>query len=295
MHAFAATHNLQCDSHPCDSVDIFFDQTALDAAREAVRMIQEAMEVNDPAARYTFHDGDETRARFLVPGALGAVTYEAGSLSAYRFVTGVLKLALEKGLNLQTNTPATSIVPASSDGQTQYPWLVTPRGSIKARKLVLATNGYSARLWPPLQGVIVPLRGQVTVQRAGDAMPQDGLATTYSFIHPSGYDYMISRPPDADDAGDIVIGGGLKRAKQQGLYEYGDCDDTTLNPVISEYLGDCLPRFFGPNWGNDSKTGRVRDEWTGIMGYSADGLPLVGELPGQRGIFISASFQGSGE
>ena len=34
---------------------------------------------------------------------------------------------------------------------------------------------------------------------------------------------------------------------------------------------------------------------SGIMGYSADGFPLVGEIPREEGLYISASFQGHGK
>ncbi len=30
------------------------------------------------------------------------------------------------------------------------------------------------------------------------------------------------------------------------------------------------------------------------MGYSADGFPLVGQVPGEEGLYIAASFQGLG-
>ena len=36
-------------------------------------------------------------------------------------------------------------------------------------------------------------------------------------------------------------------------------------------------------------------EWTGIMGYTADMHPLVGEAPGQEGLWICAGFHGHGE
>jgi glycine/D-amino acid oxidase-like deaminating enzyme len=88
---------------------------------------------------------------------------------------------------------------------------------MNARKVILATNGYTAHLYPKLQGVIVPLRGFVTAQRPGKAMPAAGLSNTYSFIYRDGYEYMIPRPPGTKFAGDIVIGGGL--TKVSSLYD----------------------------------------------------------------------------
>jgi glycine/D-amino acid oxidase-like deaminating enzyme len=221
----------------------------------------------------------------------GGVGYFAGSLSAYALTIGLLKMCLGRGLNLQTGTAAEK-VSQHGDGA----WEVrTPRGTILAREVVVATNGYTAGLLDAFQGVIVPLRGQVTAQRPGSDMPLGGsLPTTYSFIYPGGYEYMVPRPAGSRYAGDIVIGGGLVRAEKQGLDEYGTTDDTTVNETISRYLAETTRKYFGENWGADHPAGRVRREWTGIMGYSPDGFPFVGEVPHSSGLWISASFQGHG-
>jgi glycine/D-amino acid oxidase-like deaminating enzyme len=216
------------------------------------------------AAQSTLHSAEETRDRFLCKGekALGAISYQAGSLSAYKFVIGLLKLCLEKGLNLQTNTPATSIQRDASGS-----WQVeTARGIIKAKRVVLATNGYTGYLFERLKSIIVPLRGQITAHRPGANMPKEGLQTTYSFIYANGYEYMISRPLSSKYAGDVIMGGGVVKAPQEGLFEYGTTDDTTLSAVIHEYLVETTPRYFGDSWGDDHPDGRIRGAWTGIMG-----------------------------
>jgi hypothetical protein len=64
------------------------------------------------------------------------------------------------------------------------------------------------------------------------------------------------------------MGGGLVKAPEEGLHEYGTTDDTTLNPIIHEYLVETPPRYFGECWGNDHGEGRIRKAWTGIMGES---------------------------
>lgn len=247
------------------------------------------------AAAYTIYNEEEAREKFFVKGnekIYGAVEYEAGSLSAYKFVLGTLKLCLEKGLNLQANTPATSLLQDPATGL----WKVeTPRGVIHAKKVVLATNGYTAHLLPSLQSVIIPLRGQVTAQRPGLSLPK--LDHTYSFIYEDGYEYMIFRPESCEpreQEGDIVIGGGLARAKDGGLEEYGTTDDEGCDSIISNHLTNCTPRYYGEGWGEDHKDGRIRKQWTGIMGYSPDGLPFIGEIPNSPNLFITASFQGHG-
>lgn len=294
VHAFAREHLISCDSNPCETVDVIYDEPRWEEALRAVDAMRDALEY--PAAEYTFHDLAAVKNRFHCAGSepepVGAVSYAAGSISAYKFAIGVLKLTLAKGLNLQTHTPATKV---TKSVDTPGKWEVqTPRGCIVADKIVLATNGYTAHLWPEFQGAIVPLRGQITAHRPGANLAKESLPTTYSFIYRNGYEYMIPRPAGTVHAGDIVIGGGLAAAPEEGLLEYGTTDDTTLNEIMSSYLYDSTARYFGPKWGDDHPEGRIRREWTGIMGYSPDGFPFVGQVPGQHGLWVSSSFQGHG-
>ncbi|THY72129.1 FAD dependent oxidoreductase [Aureobasidium pullulans] len=292
-HALARELNIDCASTPCDTVDIIYDAANLARGKEAIARMQETMGLDDPAAKYTVLSAEEAKEQFYTPDALGAFVYEAGSVSSYRFTIGLLKHCIEKGLNLQTNTPVEAIV-SDDDFDSQSPrWIAqTPRGSVETANLVVATNGYTAHLLPQMQGIIVPLRGQITAQRPGSKLP--GLDTTYSFIYASGYEYMISRPPGTSDAGTIIIGGGLGRQRDAGASEFGNTLDAELNREISTYLYDCTAGYFGDNWGEDAKGGRIVKEWSGVMGTSSDGLPYVGAMPDMPGVFISASFNGHG-
>lgn len=300
VQSFAAAHNLavEADVNPCNTVDVVYDAAAWAAAQAAVKAMRAAMGEDEGAGRYELYSADEVRDRYLCPSGQGGrqqvqggVGYFAGSLSAYKFTCGLLRMGLARGLNLQTGTPVTELK-RLGDGR----WaVVTPRGTVLTKKVVVGTNGYTAALLRQFQGVIVPLRGHVTAQRPGQSMPHGGsLPTTYSFIYEGGYEYMITRPAESRFAGDVVIGGGLAHAEDGGVNEYGTTDDITLNPTMIEYLKGTLPRYFGSNWGKDSPDGRIRAQWTGIMGYSADGYPLVGQFPGEEGLWISASFQGHG-
>lgn len=289
-HAVAKKQGIDCDSTPCETVDIIYSESHLRSGLKAIERIQEAMGPNDPAAQYRTWTAEEAQEKFMTPGALGAFQYEAGSISAYKFTTGVLKLCLEKGLNLQTNTPALTLAQTPSGLRT----VKTPRGRIATPNIILATNGYTPHLLPQTQGMIVPLRGQVCARRPGLMMPQTGLQTTYSFIYEEGYEYMISRPPGSINEGDIVIGGGLGKLPSEGASQYGNTDDTGLHPDTTKYLRNCTAYYFGSNWGADHSDGRVRKEWSGIMGASADGLPYVGQVPDMPGLFLSASFNGHG-
>ncbi|KAI7477004.1 FAD dependent oxidoreductase [Hortaea werneckii] len=293
-HDLARKFGIDCASVICPTVDIIFSRTQLMLGKKAIERMRQIMGEDDPAADYKIYTAEEARERFKSPDALGAFEYTAGSLSAYAFTTGILKLALAQGLNLQTTTPAEGL--AWSSDPKGGTWRVqTPRGRINTSNLILATNGYTAHLLPRFQGLIVPLHGQVVAQRPGSRLPQHGLTHTYSFIHETGYEYMMTRPSTAINAGDIVIGGGLHQLPNDGATRYSETDDSDLEPSIQKYLRECTPRFFGENWGRDHDAGRIKREWSGIMGASADSLPYVGAVPEVApGLWMSCSFNGHG-
>ncbi|EHY56367.1 hypothetical protein ABEF92_006907 [Exophiala dermatitidis] len=307
VHAFAHKHQIDCDSHRCQTVDVFYDLEQLQAARESVALMEKLMDPQN-CPKHIFHDGKTTAERFLAQDSMGAVEYESGSLNAYKFTIGILKLALQKGLNLQCNTPAIRISKSdtTNPNASSVLWTISTasRGTITTPKLVLATNAYSAHLYPPLQGVVVPLRGVVTAQRPGLSISQRScgrgrLDTTYSFVHEGDFEYMITRPSrdqtDINSNFDIVIGGGMHVAPRGGLDEYGNTDDTTYDKASAEYLLQCTKnKYFNNIWGPDNSDGQCRSVWSGIMAFSADGYPFVGPVPGEQGLFLHVSFQGHG-
>jgi len=322
VHEFVKEKGIECDAKRCDTVDIYYDQGHLDDARESVASMEKLVP-DHPTSKHTFYSPEETKKFFFAENSLGSLKYEAGSLSAYKLTIGILKLALDLDLDLQTNTPATSISKAT-DSAGKTTWTVTtPRGTIKTQTVILATNGYTAHLLPQLQEVIVPFRGVVTAQRPGQSLPHGGnLPTTYSFVYKEGYEYMITRPAiqstndltspattptnasghttngatGQDSEYDIVIGGGLTMTPDQGGSEFHTTDDTfgSIPSTIQSYLAQCTPTFHGSHWGTPHPLGPIRKLWSGIMGYSADGHPLVGPYPGEDGLWIDASFQGHG-
>ena len=120
----------------------------------------------------------EAKRRTRCMYAHAAAIHPAGSFWPYKFVTSLLRLCIDKfSLNLQTNTPALSVTP-SGDGS----WIVeTERGSVKAAKVVFATNAYTSTLLPEFIDKIVPTRGQCSVVVPTKAYSGERLLThTYS-------------------------------------------------------------------------------------------------------------------
>jgi glycine/D-amino acid oxidase-like deaminating enzyme len=328
-HRMAEDLKLNCESQVCDTVDIIYDQTTFDAGKEAIEALQkDAMdsekergqmawyEIHDDQQKrkQDFHVAQSNRNEHIAKGeeVVGAFQYLAGRIHAYRFTTGILKTCVRKGLQLCTSTPVHAIRAADhNDAHGTTFWnLYSQFNTITTKNIILATNGYTPYILPELQAAIVPMRGQITAQRLPNATKLPGpLPTTYSFIYRDGYEYMIPRPISNELEGEtqhLIIGGGIGRLPTGGASEFGTVDDSSLDPRISKYLAASLVGYFGPEtWGEDTQqTGneaaagkpvvRVVQEWSGIMGATADGRPFVGEVPGKKGVWICAGFNGHG-
>ena len=53
-----------------------------------------------------------------------------------------------------------------------------------------------------------------------------------------------------------------------------------------------LEQFLSERLGID--TGRITHRWAGIMGFSADMLPVVGEIPAKPGLWVCGGYSGVG-
>lgn len=319
-HALAKEMGLDCENQVCNTVDIIYDKQTFEEGKKAIAALVDdaSEEERQPGkmASYRVYEKDGgIQQKFWVAKrnsnpavgdgeseeVEGAFEYLAGRIHAYRFTTGMLAHLVEKkGLQICANTPVTKILPASSSSPKVPLWdVVTPNATIQSKTIILATNGYTPYLLKALQGAIVPLRGQITSQKPPElARHPSVLPKTYSFIYASGYEYMIPRPL-SDGSQHIIIGGGLGRLPHAGASEYGTVDDGELNPQMSKYLHGTVAGYFGaPSSCKPAAEGYpsydIVQEWTGIMGATADGRPFVGQVPGRNGVWISAGFNGHG-
>lgn len=154
-----------------------------------------------------------------------------------------------------------------------------------ASKVVHATNGYSSGLLPELRDRIVPVRG-ICARLAGKG-PHPPISDSYMLrFNDFEYDYLVPRPD-----GSIVVGGG-RRDYFKSLDAWFDVDDdSTLIEPARHYFDGYMQRHFVGWEDADVRTDRV---WTGIMGYSWDGFPYVGEVPARPGSYVCAGFTGHG-
>jgi glycine/D-amino acid oxidase-like deaminating enzyme len=189
-----------------------------------------------------------------VKGALGCFTFSAAHLWPYKMVMHLLKLVVGKGANLQTHTPVTSVSEqALSDGR----WVVTTdRGTIKAKKVLFATNGYTARLAPQFKDHIVPVRGICSRIVVPDGSVAPFLPQTYSIRYGPGlYDYLIPR-----NDGSIIVGGARSQFWFDPSHWYNVHDDSKLIEPAKNYFNELMQRTF-IGWENSGA--HLDKVWTG--------------------------------
>jgi glycine/D-amino acid oxidase-like deaminating enzyme len=130
-----------------------------------------------------------------------------------------------------------------------------------------------------LQRHVFPFRGQVLAtdplpEAVADAFPPWAMSSNFCYEY-----FRVHR-------GRFVIGGMRWSVKGE---ESGILDDQGVNPEITQNLLEYARRHFPL-----LREVAFPHVWTGIMAGTPDGLPLLGSLPGQPGVFALLAFNGYG-
>ncbi|KAJ5548268.1 hypothetical protein N7513_005502 [Penicillium frequentans] len=255
---------------------------------------------------YTILDKETLIKKYGIHGAEGGALLPAGTVWPYRLVTRVFAALMKKYPNrftIETSTPVQAVEHESNfvtPVTSVFPYIVrTTRGPLRAGNVVYCTNGYTGHLIPKLRGRVHPFKGTMTVQDPGKAMPNQGKSFSWGFHYPVTYDPATKQSGhglyylgQSAKTGYFYLGGENAR-----IEHVVSADDSFVDKNSVIHLQSVLPQFFGksgtPPW-------KVVSSWSGIMGFSSDGLPLVGQLPTSltgrngEGEWIAAAFNGYG-
>jgi glycine/D-amino acid oxidase-like deaminating enzyme len=291
MKACAELESIDCDLFLTRSFDVFMDEAYYkDTEQQLERLRKEGVEwMKDVQILKREYVAGLTG----IAQAKGAISCPAVSFWPYKFVLGLLEKCLGMGATLQTHTPVTKV---SRDTESDVTILETPRGTIKAKKVVFATNAYVSALLPEYSDVVVPFRGTACHITAKGLQDMPHLTHTYNIYQsPESREYLVPRLD-----GSIILGGGQILYKDHKELWFDTVDDSTLielpdgGDVKTRYFAGYMSRHFS-SWHNVSnKAERIDYNWTGIQGYTPDGFPHIGGVPNRDGWFLLAGFNGSG-
>jgi sarcosine oxidase, subunit beta len=249
-------------------LDIATNEEQADFLKQAVKTLQEyGVEVE-------WLDGDQ--ARDLVPAlsdsVLGAeYKKNSGHLWPFQLVYALANGARQYSATFHTHTSVRQVL--TSNGRVTG--IQTEHGALEAGSVVVATNAWTRDLLPDLpDGAIIPARGQILVtQPVGSVLPMP---------FSTNYDKEYGRQTHS---GQILCGGFRRLDIDEGL---GHVTESVHPPAVGG-IANCLATIF-PKMGPL----RVVRAWAGLMGFTADGLPMIGAYGDNSGLYVAAGFNGGG-
>ncbi len=276
--------NIDCDFVLTRACNVHLTKKAVDGCLKAIAALKK-----NPYSKVLddiqVQQGRNAQITSICEASPVSLTFTAGHLWPYKMVKGFLEFCISNGMNVQTYTTVLSV----DEQESGYYMVRTNRGSIKCKKVVYATNAYTAALCPEFEDKIVPVKGTCShIKSTNRYKPAPYLSNTYGICRDfSNHEYLINRPD-----GSVIVGGAKPFYLHNKEEWYKNVDDSTLfKGNVKEWYQSFMQENFY-TWKNEET--EVDYLWTGILGYSVDALPWIGEIPDSPNKFILAGFHGHG-
>jgi glycine/D-amino acid oxidase-like deaminating enzyme len=143
---------------------------------------------------------------------------------------------------------------------------------LDAGAVLVATDGYPSGLLGPLEGLIVPTRGQMIATR-----PLEERFFDCPHYGRHGFDYWQQTPDGR------ILAGGFRDSALQDEFT----TEETLTPQIQGQLEAFVEKLTGAPVEVDYR-------WAGIFGLVLDFLPVVGRVPGDDRLWVAGGYSGHG-
>jgi gamma-glutamylputrescine oxidase len=199
-------------------------------------------------------------------GFVGCLTDNDAALHPGRWYRLLARAAEDAGARIFEGTQVRAPVPAPGERS-----IATTNGTVTASRVVVATDGALPALVPDYAGRVRSRRLHMV---ATEPLPP----TLESMVYARwGFEYLQQRPDGR------ILAGGFSDVDGEGSYTDSDVGSPLIWERVEAYLRDDL--------GADA---RISHRWAGVVGYSDDSLPYVGEVPGRRGLYVSGGYSGVG-
>jgi glycine/D-amino acid oxidase-like deaminating enzyme len=175
-------------------------------------------------------------------------------LQPARLVRRLARRAAEAGVEIHEHTRVESVEETGAD------------------MVVVATDGYPSGLLGPLEGLVVPTRGQVI---ATEPIEEKLFEVPHYGRH--GFDYWHQAPD-----GRLIVG---------GFRDISLDSEFTAEDEVTPAVQEALEHFVETHAGRPL---RVDYRWAGIFGMVFDFLPVVGRVPGEDGLWVAGGYSGHG-
>ncbi len=196
----------------------------------------------------------------------GCVYHDDAAVDPMRLLLALLRRAQQAGATVREQCAALELQPAGDGFEVR-----TAQGTIRARKVLIATNGYSGPLSPWHRRRVIPIGSyQIATERLG--------AAAVAGLIPRGRNVVDSRRvvvyfrPSAD--GERIIFGGRAALSE--------ADPRACVPRLRSMLTQVFPQL---------GSARIEHAWAGWVAYTFDTLPHLGR---HKGLYYCMGYCGQG-
>lgn len=275
-------HSINCDLNMSrGNVALAHTQEELDSIMKSYELVKEyiSKHPNTQMSLDNLELWDENKCREMLHSDKfigGMFMRESGTLWVAKLVYGLLKYCLQQsGVELLTQAKVIRIENSSN--------IVLESGQVIIAKqaIIHATNAYAIEYLDFVRGKIIPTRGQCSRSK-----PMDIIFWPFGLSAKDGREYYHQSPID----GRITFGGCRWRSPES---EHMNQNDNEINELIREEHEKFFSKWH-PGIQAKNLSVEIEQEWTGIMGFTIDHLPLVGPLPGDEKQFLLCGYNGNG-
>lgn len=260
-------HGIEADTHSKGETRMAHSPRAMAALRREADQIAAAG--NTPQLL----EKEDLAAQGMSGTFFGALTTPVGfGLNPRKYLFGIARAAENAGAKLFQYSPVTKLAPTSGGHI-----LTTPSGQVRAKKVIIATNGYSWDGLPKwLSGRYLPAQSTVMVTRP---LSEDELQAQGWFSDQMAYDtrnllHYFRLMPDRR----FLFGmrGGLFASPR-------------AEASIRRLLRSHFEALF-PDWREVEGT----HFWSGMVCMARNLVPFVGPIPDNPGLFAGLCYHGNG-
>ena len=199
--------------------------------------------------------------RYEGPEGTGLVVHGDGTFQPLARCRVLATSAVSAGAQLFERSPVTGFGTST---------VVTERGRVRAKHIIVAVDGALDRLLPEVGSRVRTARLQMLATE-----PTTEITLTRPVYARWGYDYWQQRPDGA-----IALGGGR---------DIGGESEWTANAMPTAIVQEALERRLRDGLGVHAP---ISHRWAASVGYTTDGLPVISEV--RAGVWAVGGYCGTG-
>jgi gamma-glutamylputrescine oxidase len=199
-------------------------------------------------------------------GHVACFTAHDGALHPARWYRMLAHAAEAAGARIAERTRVRAPVPAPGEGP-----VVTDRGRVRARAVVVAADGGLPALVPDYAGRVRARRLHMVATAPAPRLFEPLVYARF------GLEYLQQRPDGR------IMAGGFSDLDGDASYTDSDAGAPVVWARVERYLREDI-----------GVEAEITHRWAGVVGYSEDSLPFVGEVPGRERLYVLGGYSGVG-